>query len=236
MSEAPSWKPDAYRLAAGRPVVRPPWAARFRSIVFEGPIGVGKSSLAMKFAARFGYTPLLEAPDENPFLSRFYRDSARYALPTQLFFLFQRMDQLREVSQRDLFEEHLVSDFMIEKDPLFAALTLSEEELGLYQKIYESLRPQAPIPDLVVVLQASAEQLSDRIRQRGIDMEQGMSEDYLSRLSEAYTQYFHRYDEAPLLIVNTAALNPIDKEEDFDALVAQISSLKGRRNYFNLMP
>jgi deoxyadenosine/deoxycytidine kinase len=146
------------------------------------------------------------------------------------------MDQLREVSQRDLFEEHLVSDFMIEKDPLFAALTLSEEELGLYQKIYESLRPQAPIPDLVVVLQASAEQLSDRIRQRGIDMEQGMSEDYLSRLSEAYTQYFHRYDEAPLLIVNTAALNPIDKEEDFDALVAQISSLKGRRNYFNLMP
>lgn len=236
MSETPSWKPDGYRLAAGRPVVRPPWTARFRSIVFEGPIGVGKSSLAMKFAMRFGYTPLLEAPDENPFLSRFYRDSARYALPTQLFFLFQRMDQLREVSQRDLFEEHLVSDFMIEKDPLFAALTLSEEELGLYQKIYESLRPQAPIPDLVVVLQASAEQLSDRIRQRGIDMEQGMSEDYLSRLSEAYTQYFHRYDEAPLLIVNTAALNPIDKEEDFDALVAQISSLKGRRNYFNLMP
>lgn len=217
-------------------MTRPSWTERFRSIVFEGPIGVGKSSLALKFATRFGYTPLLEAPDQNPFLSRFYRDSARYALSTQLFFLFQRMDQLREVSQRDMFEEHLVSDFMIEKDPLFAALTLSEEELGLYQKIYESLRPQAPTPDLVIVLQASAEQLSDRIRQRGIDMEQGMSADYLTRLSEAYTQYFHRYDEAPLLIVNTAALNPIDREEDFEALVAQVASLKGRRTYFNLMP
>jgi deoxyguanosine kinase len=236
LSDTPGWTPDASRLAAGRPMTRPSWTERFRSIVFEGPIGVGKSSLALKFATRFGYTPLLEAPDQNPFLSRFYRDSARYALSTQLFFLFQRMDQLREVSQRDMFEEHLVSDFMIEKDPLFAALTLSEEELGLYQKIYESLRPQAPTPDLVIVLQASAEQLSDRIRQRGIDMEQGMSADYLTRLSEAYTQYFHRYDEAPLLIVNTAALNPIDREEDFEALVAQVASLKGRRTYFNLMP
>ena len=236
MSDALGWTPDASRFAAGRPVTRPSWTERFRSIVFEGPIGVGKSSLALKFATRFGYTPLLEAPDQNPFLSRFYRDSARYALSTQLFFLFQRMDQLREVSQRDMFEEHLVSDFMIEKDPLFASLTLSEEELGLYQKIYESLRPQAPTPDLVIVLQASAEQLSDRIRQRGIDMEQGMSADYLTRLSEAYTQYFHRYEEAPLLIVNTAALNPIDREEDFEALVAQVASLKGRRTYFNLMP
>lgn len=236
MSDALGWTPDASLLAAGRPITRPSWTERFRSIVFEGPIGVGKSSLALKFATRFGYTPLLEAPDQNPFLSRFYRDSARYALSTQLFFLFQRMDQLREVSQRDMFEEHLVSDFMIEKDPLFAALTLTEEELGLYQKIYESLRPQAPTPDLVIVLQASAEQLSDRIRQRGIDMEQGMSADYLTRLSEAYTQYFHRYDEAPLLIVNTAALNPIDREEDFEALVAQVASLKGRRTYFNLMP
>jgi len=125
---------------------------------------------------------------------------------------------------------------MIEKDPLFAALTLSEEELGLYQKIYESLRPQAPTPDLVVVLQASADQLSERIRQRGVGMEQGMSAEYLSRLSEAYTQYFHRYEDAPLLIVNTAALNPIDREEDFEALVSQIAGLKGRRSYFTLMP
>ena len=236
MPEVGSWTPDPAQWSAGKAATRPAWTQRFRSIVFEGPIGVGKSSLALKFATRFGYTPLLEAPDQNPFLARFYRDSARFALSTQLFFLFQRIDQLREISQRDLFQEHLVSDFMIEKDPLFAALTLSEEELGLYQKIYESLRPQAPTPDLVVVLQASADQLSERIRQRGIGMEQGMSAEYLSRLSEAYTQYFHRYEDAPLLIVNTAALNPIDREEDFEALVSQIAGLKGRRSYFTLMP
>ncbi|MEY3669942.1 MAG: deoxynucleoside kinase [Burkholderiaceae bacterium] len=236
MPEGGGWTPDTAQWAVGRAPARPAWAQRFRSIVFEGPIGVGKSSLALKFATRFGYTPLLEAPDQNPFLARFYRDSARFALSTQLFFLFQRIDQLREISQRDLFQEHLVSDFMIEKDPLFAALTLSEEELGLYQKIYESLRPQAPTPDLVVVLQASADQLSERIRQRGIGMEQGMSTEYLTRLSEAYTQYFHRYEDAPLLIVNTAALNPIDREEDFEALVSQIAGLKGRRSYFTLMP
>ncbi|MEN9764866.1 MAG: hypothetical protein RL397_821 [Pseudomonadota bacterium] len=236
MPEVGSWTPDAAQWSAGKAATRPAWTQRFRSIVFEGPIGVGKSSLALKFATRFGYTPLLEAPDQNPFLARFYRDSARFALSTQLFFLFQRIDQLREISQRDLFQEHLVSDFMIEKDPLFAALTLSEEELSLYQKIYESLRPQAPTPDLVVVLQASADQLSERIRQRGIGMEQGMSAEYLSRLSEAYTQYFHRYEDAPLLIVNTAALNPIDREEDFEALVSQIAGLKGRRSYFTLMP
>jgi deoxyguanosine kinase len=236
LPEVGSWTPDAAQWSAGKAATRPAWTQRFRSIVFEGPIGVGKSSLALKFATRFGYTPLLEAPDQNPFLARFYRDSARFALSTQLFFLFQRIDQLREISQRDLFQEHLVSDFMIEKDPLFAALTLSEEELSLYQKIYESLRPQAPTPDLVVVLQASADQLSERIRQRGIGMEQGMSAEYLSRLSEAYTQYFHRYEDAPLLIVNTAALNPIDREEDFEALVSQIAGLKGRRSYFTLMP
>ena len=214
--------------------MRPDWCERFRSIVFEGPIGVGKSSLALKFAERFGYRPLLEAPEANPFLSRFYRDSARFAFPTQLFFLFQRIDQLREVSQRDLFNEFMVSDFMLEKDPLFARLTLSDDELALYQTIYESLRPQAPTPDLVIVLQASAEQLVNRISQRGIPMEQGMSHDYLRELSEAYTDFFHRYEDAPLLIVNTAALNPIDREDDFEALVQQIVQLRGRRTYFNL--
>lgn len=222
--------------APGGLMSRPAWTDRFRSIVFEGPIGVGKSSLALKFAERFGYAPLLEAPQENPFLAKFYRDSSRYALPTQLFFLFQRIDQLREVSQRDLFSEHLVSDFMIEKDPLFAGLTLSDDEQLLYTKIYESLRPQMPTPDLVVVLQASPEQLIDRIRQRGIAMEQHMSAEYLTRLSEAYTQFFYQYTEAPLLIVNTAALNPIEREDDFETLVQQIASFRGRRSFFNLMP
>ncbi len=214
---------------------RSAWTQRFRSLVIEGPIGVGKSSLAMKFAERFGYAPLLEAPAENPFLAKFYRDSARYALPTQLFFLFQRIDQLRELTQRDLFSELVVSDFMIEKDPLFAGLTLSDEELALYRKIYDVQRPQAPAADLVIVLQASADALVDRIRQRGVPMEQNMSEQYLRELSEAYTHYFHHYDASPILIVNTDQLNPIDREEDFDALVAQIAQFKGRRCYFNAL-
>lgn len=215
--------------------LRPAWAHRFRSIVIEGAIGVGKSSLAMKFAERFGYTPMMEAPQENPFLAKFYRDSSRYALPAQLFFLFQRIDQLREMTQRDLFSEHIVSDFMIEKDPLFARLTLSDEELSLYQKIYDTQRPQAPTPDLVILLQASADTLIDRIRQRGVPMEQNMSEDYLRRLSEAYIQYFHHYDASALLIVNTEQLNPIDRDEDFNALITQISNFKGRRTFFNAL-
>ncbi|MGA1336737.1 MAG: deoxynucleoside kinase, partial [Burkholderiaceae bacterium] len=201
---------------------KPAWTQRFRSIVFEGPIGVGKSSLARKFAERFGYTPLLEAPQDNPFLERFYKDSARYALPTQLFFLFQRVDQLREIAQLDLFSEHMVSDFMIEKDRLFALLTLTEDEQQLYQKMFESLRPQVSAPDLVVLLQASPTSLIERIQQRGIAMEQNMSEEYLTQLSEAYTRFFHQYEEAPIRIVNTASLNPIDREEDFEALVGQI--------------
>jgi deoxyguanosine kinase len=213
---------------------KPAWTQRFRSIVFEGPIGVGKSSLARKFAERFGYTPLLEAPQDNPFLERFYKDSARYALPTQLFFLFQRVDQLREIAQLDLFSELMVSDFMIEKDRLFALLTLSEDEQQLYQKMFESLRPQVSAPDLVVLLQAAPNALIERIRQRGIAMEQNMSEEYLTQLSEAYTRFFHQYEEAPILIVNTASLNPIDREEDFEALVSQIANFRGRRAYFNL--
>jgi deoxyadenosine/deoxycytidine kinase len=213
---------------------KPAWTQRFRSIVFEGPIGVGKSSLARKFAERFGYTPLLEAPQDNPFLERFYKDSARYALPTQLFFLFQRVDQLREIAQLDLFSEHMVSDFMIEKDRLFALLTLTEDEQHLYQKMFESLRPQVSAPDLVVLLQAAPGALMERIQQRGIAMEQNMSEEYLTQLSEAYTRFFHQYEEAPILIVNTGSLNPIDREEDFEALVGQIANFRGRRAYFNL--
>jgi deoxyadenosine/deoxycytidine kinase len=144
------------------------------------------------------------------------------------------VDQLREIAQLDLFSEHMVSDFMIEKDRLFALLTLTEDEQQLYQKMFESLRPQVSAPDLVVLLQASPTSLIERIQQRGIAMEQNMSEEYLTQLSEAYTRFFHQYEEAPILIVNTASLNPIDREEDFEALVGQIANFRGRRAYFNL--
>ncbi|UCE30730.1 MAG: deoxynucleoside kinase, partial [Burkholderiales bacterium] len=157
-----------------------------------------------------------------------------HALPTQLFFLFQRIDHLRELAQRDLFDETVIGDFLLEKDPLFARLTLADDELALYQKIYDSLQPQAPIPDLVIYLQASADTLVERVQRRGNPIEAGISEPYLRALTEAYSRFFHYYDEAPLLIVNTEHLNPIDREEDFQLLVRQIRSMRGRREFFNL--
>mgnify|MGYP003669604110 FL=1 len=206
---------------------------KYRHIVIEGPIGAGKTSLASKLAARFQAEPVLEEPAENPFLEKFYRDGARYALPTQLFFLFQRVNQLRDIAQRDLFTQALVGDFLLDKDPLFARLTLDDDELNLYQTLYDSLRPQAPTPDLVIYLQAPADSLIDRIRRRGIRMESNITEQYLRALADAYSRYFYRYEDAPLMIINTEHLNPIDNEDDFETLLRQLADLKGRRVFFS---
>lgn len=206
---------------------------RFRHIVIEGPIGVGKTSLANKLAERFRAEPVLEEPAENPFLEKFYRDGARYALPTQLFFLFQRVNQLRDIAQRDLFSQALVGDFLLDKDPLFARLTLDDDELNLYQTLYDSLRPQAPTPDLVIYLQAPADFLIERVQRRGIRMEAKITEHYLRTLADAYSRFFYRYDDAPLMIINTEHMNPIESEEDFQTLLRQLVELKGRRVFFN---
>ena len=207
---------------------------RFRHIVVEGPIGVGKTSLARKLGERFAAKPVFEEPEGNPFLERFYRDGRRYALPTQLFFLFQRVNQLRELSQRDLFSQAVVGDFLLDKDPLFARLTLDDDELKLYQQIFDNLRPQAPVPDLVIYLQAQPDTLIDRVRRRGIPMESNISEPYLRGLVETYSRFFYNYDAAPLMIVNTERLNPIERDEDFTMLLRQIVELRGRRSFFNL--
>ncbi len=207
---------------------------RWRHIVVEGPIGAGKTSLARRLADRFGAQTVLEDPQANPFLERFYRDSARYALPTQLFFLFQRVAQLRDLAQRDLFESAAVGDFLLEKDPLFARLTLSDDELALYRQIFDSLKPQAPAPDLVIYLQAQPDTLVERVRKRGVPIEASISEEYLRALADAYSRFFHHFDAAPLLIVNTEHLNPVDRDADLDLLVQHLAAMRGRREFFNL--
>ena len=203
-------------------------------MVIEGPIGAGKTSLATKLAQHYAAHTLLEQPESNPFLERFYRNQARYALPTQLFFLFQRVQQLGEVTQLDLFRSAVVADFLLEKDPLFARLTLADDELKLYEQIFLQLRPQAPLPDLVIYLQAPPDTLVERVLRRGNPIESGISETYLRSLSDSYTRFFHRYDDAPVLIVNTEHLNPIERAEDFELLLSRVDRMRGRREYFNL--
>ncbi|HEY0879177.1 MAG TPA: deoxynucleoside kinase [Zeimonas sp.] len=207
---------------------------KYRHIVVEGPIGAGKTSLARRLSERFGAKLVLEDPTANPFLERFYRDARRYALPTQLFFLFQRVNQLRDLAQQELFSQSAVGDFLLDKDPLFARLTLADDELALYRQIFESLRPQAPTPDLVIYLQAQPDTLVERVRRRGVEMEAAISESYLRELAEGYSRYFHHYDAAPLLIVNTEHLNPIERDEDFGVLVRQLAEMRGRRSFFNV--
>lgn len=204
-----------------------------RHIVVEGPIGVGKTSLARRLAGHLDAQLLLEQPELNPFLSRFYQDQRRYALQTQLFFLFQRLDQLRELSQPDFFTRPVVADYLIEKDPLFALLTLNEDEYTLYRKIYDHISPQTASPDLVIYLQARPETLIARVRKRGIDMERKISDAYLTVLAESYTRFFHNYDAAPVMVVNSENLNFVDKDDDFQLLVQRIESMRSHREYFN---
>lgn len=207
--------------------------ARYRYIVIEGPIGAGKTSLTHRLAERLGADTLLENASDNPFLPRFYQEPKRYALPTQLHFLFERSRQLRELAQGDLFRAGTVSDFLIDKDMLFARMNLDDDEFELYQKVYADLALQAPTPDLVIYLQASADVLQDRVRRRGIEYERGMDAGYLQRLANSYSEFFHRYDAAPLLIVNTTNLNFADSAVDFELLLERVNKMRGPREFFS---
>jgi len=207
---------------------------RFAHIVVEGPIGVGKTSLARALAQRYGVELILEAPQENPFLGRFYREGGRWALPSQLHFLFQRIDHLRRMGEAEQFHAAIVSDFLIDKDALFARLTLDDEELALYERIAEAQSVHAPTPDLVIYLQASAPRLAERVARRGLSMERDISPEYLEALSDAYTRFFHHYEAAPLMIVNTDHLNPVDREVDFELLLERLIGMRGRRAFFSL--
>ena len=207
---------------------------RCRYIVVEGPIGAGKTTLAREIAQKVHAETLFERPDENPFLARFYDDMARFALPTQLTFLFQRADQLRGLAQLDLFRRPTVADFLLDKDPLFARLNLSDDEFALYEKVYAHLKPQTPTPDLVVYLQAPVSTLIERVHRRGVEFERTIPADYLARLADAYTRYFYSYNEAPLLIVNSERLNFVDNSHHVDLLMQRIAGMRSLREFFNL--
>jgi len=202
-------------------------------VVVEGPIGVGKTSLARRLAKTVEAELLLEQPADNPFLERFYRDPKNAALPTQLYFLFQRARQLEQLKQSDLFQPRMIADFMLEKDAMFAQVTLDDDELRLYGQVYEKLALEAPRPDLVIYLQAPVNTLRERISGRGIGYEQLIKNDYLEKLSDAYTRFFYYYEGSPLLIVNAAEINPVDNDRHFEDLLDRIDSIQTGRHYFN---
>jgi deoxyguanosine kinase len=202
-------------------------------IVIEGPIGVGKTSLARRLCASLEAEPVLEQAAENPFLERFYRNPRDGALPTQLYFLFQRAQQLASLNQQDLFAPRRIADYLLEKDRLFARITLDDAELGLYEQVYAKLDIQAPKPDLVIYLQAPVDVLLERIGKRGIRYEQQIERAYLERLNEAYARFFHEYEAAPLLIVNAASIDPINNQVDYDELLVAIQRMKRGRLYYN---
>ena len=202
-------------------------------IAVEGPIGVGKTTLAKRLAASFNYHTLLEDAQDNPFLENFYRNRKQAALATQLFFLFQRAQKIQDMRQRDIFEPVRVADFLIEKDPLFARVNLEQQEFQLYEKVYQQMTIDAPRPDLVIYLQASTDVLLSRIGDRGVSFEQGIERDYLERLNEVYTEFFLYYDGAPLLIVNASEIDLANGESDYRHLVDYLLDIRSGRHYFN---
>ncbi len=202
-------------------------------IAIEGPIGVGKTTLAKRLASTFNYQALLEAADDNPFLERFYQNRKQAALATQLFFLFQRAQQIQDLRQSDIFEPVRVADFLIEKDPLFARINLDSDEYQLYDKVFRQLTIDAPRPDLVIYLQASTDVLLSRIESRGIGYEQAINRDYLESLNEVYSEFFLYYDGAPLLIVNASEIDLANSDRDYEHLVDYMLDIRSGRHYFN---
>ena len=208
----------------------------FGYIVVEGPIGVGKTTLAKRLAASYGGETVLERPEENPFLARFYENPRANALSTQLFFLLQRVQQIRGLNQGDLFAPVKVADYLLEKDRLFAELTLEREELALYEQVYAQVIGTPTPPDLVVYLQAPVNVLQDRIASRGVAYEDGMDPHYLHRLVAAYTRFFYNYEAAPLVIVNAAEIDLAHNDRDYAMLFEQLQSITKGRHYLNPLP
>jgi len=205
---------------------------RHRYIAVEGPIGVGKTSLVKALSKRFNARSVFEVVEENPFLASFYQDRSKYAFQTQLFFLLSRFRQQQELFQQDLFAQVTVSDYLFAKDRIFASITLDPNELALYERVYEHLGPRVMKPDLVIYLQARQDVLLARIRKRGREFERKFDAEYLAELSRTYNDFFHRYDETPLLVINTSDIDFVESEKDFEELIRAIGSIKAGTHYY----
>ncbi len=222
---------DSFNITVDAFATKPP-----RFIAIEGPIGVGKTTLAKHLARTFQYELLLENANENPFLERFYANPKAAALPTQLFFLFQRAQQVEDLRQQDMFQSCWVADFLMDKDQLFAQVTLDDDELTIYQQVYNQLTIDAPKPDLVIYLQAPTPVLEERIKQRGLDAERNIESGYLAMLNDAYMHFFHYYDSTPLLIVNASELDLANNAEHYQQLVEYMLTINSGRHYYNPTP
>jgi len=206
---------------------------QFPYIVVEGPIGCGKTTLAKKLADRFSSDYLSEKSEANPFLARFYQDKSRYALQTQLFFMLQRAEQIKALTQRDMYSKPIVADFFLEKDPLFAKINLDADEYAIYHQIYHDLQLKAAKPDLIIYLQSPIDALMNRIHERNVSYEQTISRDYIQSLADAYNTFFHNYEGSRVLIVNNQKLNILQNDAAFDLLINRISQIKSQREFFN---
>jgi deoxyguanosine kinase len=202
-------------------------------IVVEGPIGAGKTSLAQRLSERLSAQAVFEQPESNPFLERFYQNLDRWALATQIAFLFQRLDQQEVLLAAARTNRRVVSDFILEKDPLFAAINLPDDELQVYQRLYDAMTPKVTRkPDLVVYLQAKPDTLIGRVHQRGVAAERRITERYLKRVAERYARFFYQYDAAPLFIVDAEVLNPVDQDDDFELLLERLRNMRSYREFF----
>jgi deoxyguanosine kinase len=203
-----------------------------RYIVVEGPIGVGKTALTRALAKRFAARSVFEIVEENPFLASFYQDRNKYAFQTQLFFLLSRFKQQQDLFQQDLFSQATVSDYLFAKDRIFASITLDPNELALYERVYQHLGPRVMKPDLVIYLQARLDVLLARIRKRGREFERKFDPEYLAELSRTYNDFFHRYEETPLLVINTSDIDFVESDRDFEELIRALGSIKAGTHYY----